>query len=36
MGVGTAQHHGVQYAWERYVVDKSALTDEQAVVFKPS
>jgi hypothetical protein len=36
MGVRTSQHHGVQHARERDVVDKSALTGEQAVVFKPS
>ncbi len=36
MGVGTAQHHGVQHVRQHHVVDKLALTGKQAVVFEPS
>ena len=35
MGMGTAQHHGVQHTRERHIIDKLALTSEQTVVFKP-
>ena len=33
--VGAAEHRGVEHAWKRHVVEKSALAGEQSGVLKP-
>jgi hypothetical protein len=35
MGMGAAQDHGMQHTRQCDVIDKSALTGEQAIVFEP-
>ncbi len=34
MGVGGAQHVRVQRMWKRQIVDKAAVTGQQAMIFE--